>query len=264
MTTDDKNNVQGESRVGDDEVLIHTDDNLIEHTSWYENGYTVAPFLSNQDYQRFYSGFLELFARSVKKAGLTAPSDFHPQHYHQLIGDDYEAHLSVVEQTKLYDAEEFPIAMDVVEDRVSELLGVKVKSIKPFNQERVFHFRVIRPGAHDYNPLHRDVWQDENRGAVNIYVPLCGSNERSSLLLAPSSHLWPEKEVERTIEGARMNGIRFNVPGLVAAKKELNLVRPNPGENEMLLFTPYTIHGLSANENKDVTRISLEMRFWRA
>jgi len=41
------------------------------------------------------------------------------------------------------------------------------------------------------------------------------------------------------------------------------LERPNPGENEMLLFSPYLVHGGGYNFNTDMTRISLEMRFWR-
>jgi ectoine hydroxylase-related dioxygenase (phytanoyl-CoA dioxygenase family) len=40
------------------------------------------------------------------------------------------------------------------------------------------------------------------------------------------------------------------------------LIRPNPKENEVMLFSPYLVHGGGYNFNADVTRISLEMRFW--
>jgi prepilin-type N-terminal cleavage/methylation domain-containing protein len=48
----------------------------------------------------------------------------------------------------------------------------------------------------------------------------------------------------------------------VAAVKGLNLITPNPGPEQVMVFTPYTIHGGGYNFNKDTTRVSLEMRFW--
>jgi ectoine hydroxylase-related dioxygenase (phytanoyl-CoA dioxygenase family) len=41
------------------------------------------------------------------------------------------------------------------------------------------------------------------------------------------------------------------------------MIRPNPKPGEMLLFSPYLIHGGGVNFNKDITRVSLEMRFFR-
>ena len=43
----------------------------------------------------------------------------------------------------------------------------------------------------------------------------------------------------------------------------LTLERPNPGLNEVLVFSPYLIHGGAFNQQTDATRVSLEMRFWR-
>jgi ectoine hydroxylase-related dioxygenase (phytanoyl-CoA dioxygenase family) len=39
--------------------------------------------------------------------------------------------------------------------------------------------------------------------------------------------------------------------------------RPDPQAGEVLVFSPYLIHGGAMNFNSDVTRLSLEMRFWR-
>lgn len=263
MTTDDKDRVIGRRFSGGDEILSRQDHDIALSQEWSEAGFDILPFLPNDRYDVFYQGFVELFTRTLGKSGVDVPDGFTPDQYHKVVAHSYEQHLSVIGLTKLFDASEFPIDLTEVEDRVSEVLGVKVKSIKPLNKERVFHLRVIRPGAADYNPLHRDAWQDENRGAINIYVPLCGSNEQSSLMLCPGSHLWPESDVVRSADGALMNEVQFNVPGLIESRRELTLVKPNPGENEMLIFSPYTIHGLSANQNMDKTRISLEMRFWR-
>ncbi len=72
-----------------------------------------------------------------------------------------------------------------------------------------------------------------------------------------------EDTFTRTTEGARMNNVQFNVPGLISSKLPLEFVRPNPNPNQILVFSPYLIHGGSINLNTDQTRISLEMRFWR-
>jgi hypothetical protein len=44
----------------------------------------------------------------------------------------------------------------------------------------------------------------------------------------------------------------------------LHLLRPNPAPSEVLLFSPYLLHGGAVNLNENETRISLEMRFWAA
>ena len=41
------------------------------------------------------------------------------------------------------------------------------------------------------------------------------------------------------------------------------MIRPNPTENQLMLFSPYLIHGCANNDNLDTTRISLEVRFIR-
>lgn len=258
----EKNKVFGQKRYGSDEVLSEIDDDLCKTLSWGRQGYTVASFLSDTTWTELRSGFKSMFREVLSSCNIHVPAHFLPEKYHREVLTK-EAHLAVIEQTKLFQADRFPIDLAIVEERISELLKFEVKSVKPFNGERVFHFRVIRPGRSDYNPIHRDVWQDENRDAINIYVPLAGSNQKSSLRLIPGSHKWKESDTVRSDHGAKMNELKFNVPGLMSSSKELQLERPNPGENEVLIFSPYLLHGLSDNSNEDLTRISLEMRFWR-
>ena len=70
-------------------------------------------------------------------------------------------------------------------------------------------------------------------------------------------------QIERTVEGARVNGIVFTVPSGVGATHPIALERPDPGPNEVLVFWPCLIHGGAYNQQPDRTRVSLEMRFWR-
>jgi ectoine hydroxylase-related dioxygenase (phytanoyl-CoA dioxygenase family) len=90
-----------------------------------------------------------------------------------------------------------------------------------------------------------------------------GSNENSSLVVIPGSHYWPESKVERTISGATINTIKYNVPAVTKIEGEPEYLRPDPQENEVLIFSPYLIHGGAANLNEDSTRISIEVRLWK-
>jgi hypothetical protein len=256
-------NVEGEPFVGSNEVLCKKDDDLTSRRIWHKQGYTIKKFLPEGIYLQFHEGMYDLFRKCLFRAGIDVPPGFRPANYHELVKDNYDLHLKVIEQTKLLPWHDLPIHVSIIEEVVSEIISVPVRSVKPMNGERVFHFRVIRPGQPDFNPLHRDAWQEENKGAINIYVPLVGSGSKSSLLMAPGSHLWPEHRITRSKEGALMNGVKFNVPGLMDSQIPIKLERPNPGINHVMVFSPYLIHGGSLNQNRHTTRISLEMRFWR-
>jgi len=255
-------NVEGVSYVGAEEVLCNIEGDLSAFRKWRKYGYTIKKFLPEGVYLQFHQGMEDLFKKCIQKAGITVPQGFRMSQYHHLVKNDYDKHLKVIEQTKLLQRIEMPIHMSIIEAKVSEIISIPVESRKPVNGERVFHFRVVRPGEPDFNPIHRDAWQEENKGAINIYVPLAGSNTKSSLLVVPGSHLWPENKVTRTRDGALMNGIKFNVPGVMDSSVPLKLKCPNPGMNQVMVFSPYLLHGGSLNRNRDVTRVSLEMRFW--
>jgi hypothetical protein len=82
----------------------------------------------------------------------------------------------------------------------------------------------------------------------------------------PKSHHWPESKTERTSDGAKVvGGFSYSVPSVVGVRGEkFSMIRPNPNEDEVLVFSPYCVHGGAVNFNADLTRISLEMRFWRS
>jgi len=258
-----KNLVEGERRYGPDQVLLAAHDDLTQPADWAEAGFTVAPFLPDEIYREFMGGVRSLFGTFFQQAGIGLPENIPLDQYHRLTNFDDETHLAIVNQAKLLSTEDFPVALSWIEQRVSELCGTPVQAYNPHNGERVFHFRIIRPRRNDNNPLHRDVWLPEYHDAVNIYLPLAGSNELSSLTLVPESHRWSESVIERTVRGAKVHGVQFNVPGVTGSQNPLTIVRPNPAANEVLVFSPYLVHGGATNLNEGLTRISLEMRFWR-
>lgn len=256
--------VHGETAWGDDRVLAAEDDDLVALRPWAEQGFTIAPFLRPVDFTRLADGLRRLVVRSIRKADIDAPDDFPLDRYHEIVATE-DAHRRVADIIRrCFPLDELPIPVARIEERVSEILDVAVGVAAP-HKEFPPHFclRVVRPRSGDNNPPHRDVWLDRLRHAVNIYAPLAGSSARSSLPLVPGSHHWRESEIERTASGAQINGVVYTVPSVVGASRPLALVRPDPAINEVLVFSPYLIHGGAFNQQHDQTRVSLEMRFWR-
>lgn len=255
--------VEGEPFVGKNQVLAKEHDDLTSKRSWHKEGYTIQKFLPNGTYLQFHEGMEDLFRKCLQRAGLSVTKDFPISNYHKLVDKNNELHARVIEETKRLKWTDLPIHRANIEAVVSEIVAAPVTCRTQGNEDRVFRFRILRPGQPDYNPLHRDAWQEEKKNSVNIYVPLTGSNSKSSLLLVPGSHLWPEHRLTRTREGALVNGIKVNSPGIISSEIPLSVRRPNPGINRIMVYSPYLIHSESMNQNKSFTRISLEMRFWR-
>jgi hypothetical protein len=256
--------LSGETETGAEKVLLHQDDNLVANTTWSETGYCIADFLSPIDFEQIKIGITKQVADLIVAFGGEVNEAFSLENYHLYVND--EIHLKVARFTSDgWDAVHFPVNIEKVNKRISEVLGVDVSIAMPPKGEQLYCLRLVRPTKmSDSNPPHRDVWLDILRNAVNIYVPLAGSNEHSSLPLLPGSHLLPEHLLIRTTSGAVVNGNKYTVPCVVSIdNQEYSLIRPNPAENQMTVFSPYLVHGGGTNLNPDTTRVSLEIRFWR-
>jgi hypothetical protein len=256
--------VEGQTSWGDARVLLDEDDDLIVGRPWAPDGFVVAPFLAPDAIGRIVDGVRALLMARIRDAGIEVPDAFALDRYHEVVTTD-EAHRRVSERGPwCYGIADLPVPVESINARISEILGAPV-STRPPHTEFPEHFciRVVRPRSRDNNPPHRDVWLDRLRHGVNIYAPLAGSSSRSSLPLIQGSHRWSEADIERTTAGALVGGVSFTVPAVVGARHPLALVRPDPGPNEVLVFSPYLIHGGAFNQQADRTRVSLEMRFWR-
>jgi hypothetical protein len=257
--------VEGETFYGEDSVLLDQDDNLVAGTSWEKTGYTIAPFLSPAERLTLREGVRRLIVTDIHETlGLDA-SDLLLENYHRLVNADQHAAL-IAKTRKGWDTSLLPVRIAAVERAVSGICGQKMLSAfcpHPEMREARFYLRIVRPSAQDFNPPHRDVWLDRLRNAVNIYVPIAGSDKGSSLPLLPGSHRWKESDIERTRQGAKVNGVAYTVPSVTETRFPFAMTRPDPSQDEILVFTPYMIHGGGINANTDATRVSLEMRFWR-
>lgn len=248
----------------DDRPLLATAHDLTARAPWAAAGYAVLPGLPAPQQAALQAGLAGLLREALAAAGCPVPAAFDPAHYHRAVADDEARHLAVVAHTKSYALARFPVPVALLEAHLSAAVGQPVRAYNPHADERVFHLRIVRPGRPDHNPLHRDVWLPRYADGLNIYLPVAGSTAHSALALVPGSHHWPESAGQRTAAGATYHGVPYTVPGLLASARPLAIVRPNPAPAELLVFSPYLLHGAAANLNDDATRVSLEMRFWAA
>jgi hypothetical protein len=253
---------EGATQWGDEKVLLHHAIDLTEGISAKKEGFMIEKLFSAESYRNFAIGIHELIRHQWKKAGIDIAGNFNLDQYHT-VARDTTTHLAAIENTKLLSVEMFPGGVSVLEERISEVCKTPLKALNPFDGQSIFHFRVVRPNSRDNNPLHRDIWLEDYESCINLYIPVAGSNAYSSLIIIPESHHWPESRIERTIQGAVVNGVKYNVPAVTAIQGPYKVVRPDPKENEVLIFSPYLIHGGAVNLNSDRTRISIEIRLWK-
>ncbi|NJM25628.1 MAG: hypothetical protein HC859_09185 [Bacteroidia bacterium] len=252
----------GETHWGKDIVLVEQADDLTMSTPWAATGFTVEDLFEPALFDQFLAATKKQLRALWRAAGLTIDDSFELTQYHHAASTQ-EVHLKAVDKTKLLSTENFPVDIRLLEQRISQICAVPLKVFNPFDRQSAFHYRVVRPRAQDNNPLHRDVWLEDYDNCINLYIPIAGSDKNSSLILGPGTHRWRESDIAISNGGALINGQRFNVPAVTDCKRPLHLVRPNPGMNQVLIFSPYLIHGGAANLNADATRISIEVRLWR-
>ncbi len=254
----------GPRGYGAEVVLLDNDDDLTAGQPWSAIGYTVEPFLtadSRAKMRRDVAAFLEQQLRALGYVG--APVEW--TRYHEIAALEPALHHAFVEGVRRgFEAAGGPVPVAEIEDAVSDVCGMRVTAFSPHLGAAYGAFRIVRPGSTDNNPPHRDVWIDRLRDAINIYAPLFGSNALSSLPLVAASHHWPESDIERTLGGATADARVYTVPAVTGARRPVALERPDVPDDHCLVFSPYLIHGGARNFNHNLTRISLEMRFWRA
>lgn len=256
--------VDGEILTGEERVLLHNEHNLIARLSWAEQGYVILPF----PHQDFLAQLKQKVAEAIREQTYkeTQKTIASPLEYHKAV--DNEQHKRIT-RALYYESHFNNLGIDktVFESFISAQLGQEVTTNNPYApdswlDEMRMSLRIVRPQQHDNNPLHKDVYIKELKHGVNIYLPLWGSDKKSSLPLIPGSHLWNESDFERSACGSLINGQRFSVPAITSSKHALTAVRPNPASDEIMIFSPYLIHGGAHNQNPDQTRVSLEIRFW--
>jgi hypothetical protein len=241
---------------------VYSDPDLLE------KGYIVEQFPSN------WFDSIHKSIRNILWSALGNPKGFELETYHKYVDD--ESHKKTMDSFRAgtlgiggIHLNRLGIDYNVFDSWINKTINGKGLSCvykKYHGLLNVKHFwiRVIRPNSGDNNPPHKDTHVKRIKDNVNIYLPLAGSDCNSSLPLIPKTHI--ELESEYIISGSPcyVKGKRFTVPAVVHRDGGLNLITPNPQEKEIMIFDPHCIHGGGINSNKDTTRVSLEMRFFKS
>lgn len=263
-------NVCAEDIVSGENKILYNHDGPSIRSDWEQPGYKITEFLDKHRFTDFYEFVYMHFIKNLKKIKAIDTSLFTLEKYHNFVNDkEHFAFLKSVAAGS-FGASGIPLSLlpfsyKDLDNLVSDLCKKKFTCRKTFYYlftNKHFWLRVVRPKSKDNNPPHRDNYLKRNKKIVNIYAPIAGSNDHSSLPLIPGSHFWSDSELKITKGKAYVQDIRFINPAIVSAKQGLNMITPNPKLGELMVFTPYIIHGGGRNFNDDLTRISLEMRFW--
>jgi ectoine hydroxylase-related dioxygenase (phytanoyl-CoA dioxygenase family) len=241
--------LKNDTTWGKNHVILYEDINLLENTDFDDLGF------KNFDIDDFNHTLIKLVKETIYS---TIGKNIELDDYHKVLDDmQHTRVINNMQFNKKVNADIYAMC-SYLEEYISKILKTKVKI---FNDD--LWIRICRPKSDcDFNPCHRDNYLEFYKNVVNIYLPIYGSNELSSLKIQPGSHKWSEDKTIVTHGGAYFESIdkKYSVSAIIASKNKIEMLRPNPNTNQMMLFSPYLIHGCSGNDN-DITRFSLEVRF---
>lgn len=257
--------VNGTFFLGKPEILYNQNkSSVIRNSDWENEGYKIIEAFDSETFKKLLNSVKKQVLIGIEKAiGKTIGlNNFKLKNYHNYITDN-ETHLKVIDYTRNLTNNDFEIDLNNVALNFSRHIKYNLSTyIKALKKSHI-QIRIIRPKSLDINPPHRDSYLEYYKNILNVWIPLVGCNNEASLPIIPKSHLYPENYIYRTeAKSAHINGNLYTVPCILKSTDgPLKMSRPTPKEKQALIFTPYLIHGAAINSNKDVTRVSLELRF---
>lgn len=255
--------VEGDFFWGKPELLYPEEDNVLSKMTWEKEGYNIFEAFEGDEFLRLKRSVKEIILKALKTNNVKVDdATFKLENYHKYVTTN-NLHNQVINITRNLEVSDFDFNIDLLAKRFGNILGYKLTSYVEELKKSHIQIRISRPQSLDINPPHRDGYLSYWKDIVNVWMPISGCNEKSSLPVMAGSHLLPENEILRTeSKGAKINGNVYYVPCILETKSGvIRMTRPNPKEGEVLLFSPFLIHGAAVNENVDITRISLELRF---
>jgi hypothetical protein len=231
---------------------------------WRAKGFAVVDLLSADEAVALAHGMARRAARDLVELqpGLSLPQASQAiidGRYHTLVASD-EIHRQLVRRTANYKHDDLPLPVGDIYRRLGQQVKAQLSELNPKLPTEIVTLRLSRPRSLDFNPPHKDVYLDFYRGTLNVWLPLLGCTETSTLPVVPGSHLWPEDQIQRGSTGNLFNNLRFNVPIVFSGPAPLAFVRPPVRLGQALVFTPNLVHGVAMNLAADTTRMSLELR----
>lgn len=254
--------VEGQFEWGQDQELFVRQDNVISKTDWTDRGYGVVNAFTPQEFDAMHRSVTANILKAIKANGIAVDeASFRLEDYHTVVTNDKD-HFEVINITRNLTNEDIDFDIELLVERFGNELGYKLTSWVEELQKSHIQIRINRPSSLDINPPHKDGYLSYWEDIVNVWIPVAGCNDQTSLPVAPGSHLLSEKDIYRTeSKGATINGNTYYVPCILkTAQGNLQMVRPNPKPGEALLFSPFLVHGAAVNRSQQ-TRVSIELRF---
>lgn len=258
-------NVEGNFFWGEEKLLYKDDDNIISKMAWKYDGYAVVSVFEIEEFKILKESIKKNIIKALRKQSIVFDEDnFTLENYHKIVTTN-EQHNKVIDVTRNLENKDFDFNIDVLAERLGVILGYELTTWVEELKKTHLQIRISRPNSLDINPPHRDGYLSYWEDIINVWVPIEGCNNKSSLPVFPGSHLIAENNILRTeSKGAKINGNIYYVPCVLETKNgPIRMLRPNPMQGEVLIFTPYLIHGAGVNLNNDITRVALELRFPR-
>lgn len=260
----------GKTFYGENKVLLDEQDNLLEKTPFDKNGYGVVNLNKYISFNNIKLLIESIIKKQIKKYTRINLKKFKLEKYHNYVNLDN--HYKIIKVISKGISFQKSFQRKKLEKLLSEILLINVSTLnknfrnkkhKFYLNPKKFFLRIVRPNKNDFNPPHRDAYFDNHANGVNIFIPVAGSNNKSSLPVFPKSQRINEKNVLRTKLNSKFNNLKFSVPLIVKTKPKIILKRPNPKKGQMMIFSSNLIHGGGINDNENLTRFSIELRFWR-
>ncbi len=257
-----------EFKYGKEEVLSGEATDVVYHQPWYKEGYTALEFLDTDEFSNLKSGLQDVVKKLVESQLGVDTTDFTLETYHKFVTNK-EDHFKIVSKTRDLFPEDFHFPIAEMIPKFEKLLGFKLSDIDPKTDEALHIIvRINRPGSNDFNPPHKDIYEEWDKNAylppfVNLWIPISGVTDKSSLPVAPGSHLIPENQILRTIDGSVVEGNKYRVRMIKEWDGDSSLVRADVKDKEVLFFSSHLIHGLAKNDEEDLTRVALEFRLFK-
>lgn len=252
---------------GQNIVLSNSQNDIVYGQEWYESGFKVVNFLSHEDFLGLRNMVSDTIQKIIEKELKIKILDFDINRYHEFVNNDSD-HLKIVSKTRDLFHSDFSDSLIYLIKNFEQILGFYLTDTRKNDGHKIhIIIRINRPNSNDFNPPHKDVYEALDSGNpfnfVNFWIPISGVTSKSSLPIVPKSHLIPENKIERTLIGGTLGTNKYRVRLIKGWDKKNTLIRSNINYGEVLIFSPFLIHGLAINQEKNKTRVALEFRLFK-
>ena len=229
----------------------------LKNLDWYYKGYKVLDVFSIDEHLEN----KENINYNLKKIlNLSHDNSFDVTKYHKYVNN--KSHIDVIEKTRELNPKIFDKITRKIFSKIYKEYKISFKKNNILRKE-IAILRLNRPtGIKDINPPHRDGYLDYWSKCLNIWYMISGTFSSCALPIIPKSHLIKEKDLILTKPYSVMNGVKYHVPTIIkiANQKYIKLSIPRIRPGQVLIFSPYLIHGFGFNFSNYNTRSALEFR----